>query len=92
VVATEVAVVKNCRVRAVREGKFWLLSVPEVDVMTQARRLTEAEEMARNLIATWLDVASDSFAVDLDVALPDELTQRHDPARQRREEADGYRK
>jgi hypothetical protein len=82
---------KTYRVQAVREGKFWLLTVPDLDVMTQARRLTEAEEMARDLIATWLEVAPDSFAIDLDVALPDELTQRRDRARQLREEADRLR-
>jgi hypothetical protein len=89
--ATEVVVMKTYGVQAVREGKFWLLTVPELDVMTQARRLTEAEEMARDLIATWLDIAPESFAVDLDVALPDELSQRRDRARQLREEADRLR-
>lgn len=82
---------KTYRVRAEREGKFWLLTVPELDVMTQARRLTEADEMARDLIATWLDIAPDSFAIDLDVALPDELAERRDRARQLREEADRLR-
>ncbi|HEX6498731.1 MAG TPA: hypothetical protein VF054_06820 [Micromonosporaceae bacterium] len=43
---------KRYRIRAEREGRFWLLTVPELDVVTQARRLTEAEEMARDLIAT----------------------------------------
>src|SRR5690606_40197817 len=57
----------------------------------QARRLTEADEMARDLIATWLDIAPDSFAIDLDVALPDELAKRRDRARQLREEADRLR-
>lgn len=87
----DVVVMKTYRVQAVRQGKFWLLIVPEVDVMTQARRLTEAEEMARDLIATWLDVAADSFDIDLDVELPDELTRRRDRARQLREEADRLR-
>jgi hypothetical protein len=36
------------RVRAEREGKCWLLTVPELDIMTQARRLTEADEMVRD--------------------------------------------
>lgn len=82
---------KSYQVRAQREGKFWLLSVPELDLMTQARRLTEADEMARDLIATWLEVAPDSFAIDLDVVLPDELAQRRDHARSLREEADRLR-
>jgi hypothetical protein len=82
---------KTYRVHAEREGKFWLLRVPKLDIMTQARRLTEADEMARDLIATWLDVAPDSFTIVLDVALPDELAQRRDRAHQLRKEADRLR-
>lgn len=82
---------KSYRVRAEREGKFWLLTVPELEIMTQARRLTEADEMARDLIATWLEVAPGSFTIELDVALPDELAQRRDHARQLREEGDRLR-
>lgn len=82
---------RSYRVHAEREGKFWLLRVPELDIMTQARRLTEADEMARDLIATWLDIAPDAFTIDLDVALPDELAQRRDHARQLRDEADRLR-
>ena len=82
---------KSYLVHAEREGKFWLLRVPELDIMTQARRLTEADEMARDLIATWLDIAPDTFTIDLEVALPDELAQRRDHARQLRDEADRLR-
>ncbi|MEU5942252.1 hypothetical protein ABZ807_24400 [Micromonospora sp. NPDC047548] len=82
---------KSYRVHANREGKFWLLRVPELDIMTQARKLTEADEMARDLIATWVDVAPDAFTIDLDVALPGELAQRRDHARQLRDEADRLR-
>lgn len=79
------------RARATREGKFWLLTVPELDVVTQTRRLTDAEEMVRDLIVTWLDVDPASITVDLDVVLPDELAQRRERARQLREQADRLR-
>ncbi len=82
---------KTYRVRAEREGKFWLLTVPELDIMSQARRLTEAEEMARDLIATWLDVSPESFGIDLDIALPDKLAERREHARKLRAEADRLR-
>ncbi len=82
---------KTYRVRAEREGKFWLLTVPELDIMSQARRLTEAEEMARDLIATWLDVSPESFGIDLDIALPDKLAERRERARKLRAEADRLR-
>ncbi len=59
--------------------------------MSQARRLTKAEEMARDLISTWLDIAPDSFAVELDVVLPNDLDARRDRARQLRSEAERLR-
>lgn len=35
---------------------WFLLHVPEIDQWTQARNDAEVEPMARDLIATWLDV------------------------------------
>ncbi|MCV7210336.1 hypothetical protein [Mycolicibacterium canariasense] len=57
--------------------RYWVIRVPglgndpEVGLPTQARNLTEAEPMARDLIATWLDVPADSFDVTVHV---DEVT------------------
>lgn len=54
------------RVVASREGDWWLLTVPELDeATTQVRRLDQAKATARDLIATWLDVAPDSFDVEV---------------------------
>jgi predicted RNase H-like HicB family nuclease len=53
-------------VTATREGGWWELDVKELDgVFTQARRLDQAEAMARDVIATMLDVPEDSFDVDV---------------------------
>lgn len=38
--------------RASRDGKFWLVYVPEVDQYTQGRNLKEARLMARDLAAS----------------------------------------
>jgi predicted RNase H-like HicB family nuclease len=53
-------------VTAAREGGWWELDVKELEgVFSQARRLDQAEAMARDVIATMLDVPEDSFDVDI---------------------------
>jgi hypothetical protein len=42
-----------------------MISVPEIDGITQARRLTEVEQAARELIAVTLDVRLSEVAVDV---------------------------
>lgn len=39
-----------------RDGRFWLLTIPEIEAVTQARNLAEVEHMASDCIAVWLDV------------------------------------
>ncbi|AMU73010.1 hypothetical protein PP298_13755 [Mycobacteroides abscessus] len=48
-----------------RGEQFLLVHVPEIDQWTQARSEAEVEPMARDLIATWLDVSADSVEVRL---------------------------
>lgn len=40
-----------------RDGRWWMIEVPAIDGLTQARRVSEIEDMARSLIAVTLDVA-----------------------------------
>jgi hypothetical protein len=54
------------RVEVTREGKWWMVAIPELDGLTQARRLEEAPLMARDYIAVTLDV--DPSEVDVRVA------------------------
>ncbi|AID59194.1 hypothetical protein PBI_EMERSON_95 [Mycobacterium phage Emerson] len=42
-----------------------LIHVPEIDQWTQARSEDEIEPMARDLIATWLDVPVESVEVEV---------------------------
>jgi hypothetical protein len=58
---------RTYQVRALRWGASWELRVAKLGV-TQARYLRNAEEMARDYIATKLGVKPDSFIVD--VVLP----------------------
>jgi hypothetical protein len=44
-------------VNVTRDGRWWMIAIPAIDALTQARRVTDVEEMARSLIAVTLDVA-----------------------------------
>lgn len=55
------------KVTVTREGKWWMVAIPEFDGLTQARRLGEVEEMARDWIALHLDVPVEEVAVDVRV-------------------------
>ena len=58
---------KTYGVTARRDGDFWLLDVFAVRRATQCRRLDEAVDMARDLIAIMTGEAEDSFDVQLTV-------------------------
>lgn len=46
-----------------RDGNFWFIEIPQLDLFTQARTADEIPSMARDVIAISLDVPSDSFDV-----------------------------
>lgn len=50
-----------------REGKWWLVEVPAIDGLTQARRLSEAQLMARELVAVTLGVPLSEVEVEVEV-------------------------
>ena len=54
------------RVEVTREGKWWMVSVPELDGLTQARRLEDASAMAREYIAVTLDIPTSDVEVNVD--------------------------
>jgi hypothetical protein len=58
---------KTYDVKVTRDGEFWFLTIPEVDGYTQARASDEIEPMARDYIATKLDVDAGSFKVSIDL-------------------------
>lgn len=80
---------KTYTARCQRSGDWWAISVPELrGVHTQARRLEKAEAMARDAIALFLDVPSDSFDVTIEPVLPRDLQRKVGRARKARDEAE----
>lgn len=39
------------KIEVTRDGRWWMVHIPEIDGLTQARRIGEAEQMAREFIA-----------------------------------------
>jgi len=57
--------VKTYEVTATREGKWWMVAIPELDGLTQARRLAEVPEMAREYIAVTRNIPIEEVAVNV---------------------------
>jgi len=61
-------------VAAERDGHRWSLRVGELPgVFSQVRRLDQADGMARDAIAAFLDIPADAFDVTVAVRLPSDL-------------------
>ncbi|MGN6760163.1 MAG: antitoxin HicB [Leifsonia sp.] len=58
---------------ASREGRWWLVRVPALDAVTQARSLAEIPVMARDLVAALLDVDIDELTVNVSFELPEDV-------------------
>lgn len=56
---------KTYRASAERDGAWWVLRVPEIGSVTQARRLDQAEAMVRDLVHVMTDEPPDSFDVEV---------------------------
>lgn len=48
-----------------RDGRWWMVHIPEIDGLTQARRIADVEQAARELVAVTLDVRLSEVAVDI---------------------------
>ncbi len=62
--------VSTYHVRVERDEKHWMLHVPEIGRVTEARNLREVEPMARDLIAVMEEIPPDSFDLEIDVVPP----------------------
>jgi hypothetical protein len=46
---------REYKVEVTRDGRWWMINVPEIDQLTQARRISEIVPMAESLIAISTD-------------------------------------
>lgn len=71
-----------------RSGRWWVIAVPDVSgAHTQVRRLAEAEEVARELISLMTNQPADSFSIEVDVLLPEDVRRDLDQSAKLREQA-----
>jgi hypothetical protein len=82
-----VAEVKTYHADVTRDGKFWLIRVPEIDRSTQALRYKDVPTMASELIEIMTGLATDDYDLDLTVQLPSEVRDHLGRAEVLREEA-----
>lgn len=78
---------KVYRATAEQVGKFWHIAVPEINRVTQARNLREADAMVTDLISIMTDVEPDTFEVEMELLLPPEALAHKEAAEVLRNEA-----
>ncbi|GAA1772163.1 antitoxin HicB [Agromyces humatus] len=74
---------KTYQVTASKDGRWWLVQVPELDTVGQARNAAEVEEVAREVIGLWLDLEPDTFDVAVSIEIPGEAREAWEEAKQR---------
>lgn len=78
---------KTYQVAVSRDGKFWLIQIPELDRSTQALRYKDIPIMAAELIEIMTGAGSDEYDIRLTVRLPDAVNDHLARAELLREEA-----
>lgn len=59
---------------ATREGRWWIIRIPELDAVTQARTVHEIDTMAKGLVTALLDLDEDEADVAVAIELPASVT------------------
>jgi DNA-directed RNA polymerase specialized sigma subunit len=78
---------KTYHADVIRDGKFWLIRVREIDRSTQALRYKDVAAMASDLIEIMEDLRSDEYDLHLTVQLPSSVKDHQARAEVLREEA-----
>ncbi len=78
-------------VEVTREGRWWMISIPALDGLTQSRRLADAEAEAIDFIAVDTDVAKSTVSVNVHVRVDNvDATAASATVRELKEKADRY--
>lgn len=78
----------NYQVTVEREPGFWIIRVPEIpEVVTQARRMADVKENAREAIAVWTDKRVEDVDVTVTVVVPPVVQTALDEAQRLQREA-----
>ena len=64
---------KTYSATATREGRWWIIRIPELDAVTQARTIREIDEMATGLVTALLDLPEGGASVDVSIELPESV-------------------
>jgi DNA-directed RNA polymerase specialized sigma24 family protein len=68
---------KVYRATVAREPGWWVVTIPELNLVTQARRLRDVQHMATDVVAVWLDVNPAALSVQVDdIAAPAAIAQQ----------------
>jgi len=74
------------------DGKFWIIEIPTIDGITQARSVKEIDVMVRDLISIMTETEPDSFDINMQLLLPDDVAATLKRAGELRDIADNARK
>ncbi|MFE1514045.1 hypothetical protein ACFWIF_04320 [Corynebacterium bovis] len=56
-----------------RDGHWWVICVPEYDILGQAAHISEVEAVAREITALWLDIDESDITVSVTPIIPDSV-------------------
>ncbi|MDJ0322099.1 hypothetical protein [Pseudarthrobacter sp. PS3-L1] len=59
------SITRTLEATAVKEGKWWTITIPELDQVSATKKITEVQEYAESLAAGILDVPNETIAVNV---------------------------
>ena len=74
---------RTYRATVAREPGWWIVTIPELNLVTQARRLRDVQRMATDVVAVWLDLDPAAVSVQVaDISAPAAIAQQMAQAKQ----------